>query len=228
MEHILDKFVWNAMNTGNKQLTIGTNGVKIFPKTISPFAGMEHTTSESFDRLSSLIDTNQERKFILFTIKKIDIPKNWKVINKLEIDQMVCEKQLGGFDKPTSIVPLTLDNVDEMMILTKLTNPGPFEKETLLFGNYEGIFIDGRLAAMAGQRLHPKPYAEISAVCTHPDFHGRGFATQLIKSQIRRIHSQSEIPFLHVFPENTTAISVYEKLGFRKRQTFLGYILTNQ
>lgn len=225
MEHILDKFAWNAMNTGNRHLTIGNGNVKIFPETISPFAGMENITAENFNTLYSLNDFDQKRKFILFTIKEIAIPQNWKIANRLKIDQMVCEKQLDDFEKPTSIVPLTSDNVDEMIALTKLTNPGPFEKNTILFSHYEGIFIEGRLAAMAGQRLYPKPYAEISAVCTHPAFHGRGLATQLMKSQIRRIHSQSEIPFLHVLPDNIAVISVYKKSGFRKRHEFFGYVV---
>jgi predicted GNAT family acetyltransferase len=78
---------------------------------------------------------------------------------------------------------------------------------------------------MAGQRLNPAPYAEISAVCTHPDYLGRGYAGKLLLNQAKRIKAASEIPFLHVKSENERAIKVYEKLGFVTRKEMSFYVL---
>jgi predicted GNAT family acetyltransferase len=98
-----------------------------------------------------------------------------------------------------------------------LTNPGPFYERTLEFGNYYGIFHKGQLAAMAGQRMHAGPYIEISAVCTHPDYHGKGYATALIGQLIKLIRAQGGIPFLHVRADNNKAIALYRALGFLTR-----------
>jgi predicted GNAT family acetyltransferase len=104
-----------------------------------------------------------------------------------------------------------------MLSLTKLTNPGPFAERTIDFGHYRGIFENNELAAMAGQRLHAFNYAEISAVCTHPDHTGKGYARQLLIYQINRIIAAGEIPYLHVRSDNDRAIRVYEGLGFVTR-----------
>jgi predicted GNAT family acetyltransferase len=112
-----------------------------------------------------------------------------------------------------------------MLALTKLTNPGPFVEKTIDFGHYRGVFEGDQLVAMAGQRLHIFDYAEISAVCTHPDHLGRGYARQLLLHHIHRIRAASKIPFLHVRYDNYRAIKVYESLGFSKRTELFFYIL---
>ena len=116
------------------------------------------------------------------------------------------------------IVPLTDEHITQMLELTALTKPGPFFSKTILFGNYFGIFVDGRLAAMTGQRMHPVPYLEVSAVCTHPDFRGHGYAKALMLHVMKIILDNSFIPFLHVLTSNTTAIQLYESIGFRTRR----------
>ena len=112
---------------------------------------------------------------------------------------------------------LRQQHVPSMMALTKMTNPGPFYERTIEFGNYYGVFHEGQLAAMAGQRMHAGPYIEISAVCTHPDHHGKGYATALIEQLIKVIRAQEGIPFLHVRADNTRAIALYKALGFLTR-----------
>jgi predicted GNAT family acetyltransferase len=116
------------------------------------------------------------------------------------------------------ITPLGIEHVPQMLELTKLTKPGPFFEKTILFGNYFGIFIDGRLAAMTGQRMHPVPYMEVSAVCTHPDFRGKGYAKALMLHVMKIILDNSCIPFLHVLTSNAGAIQLYESIGFRVRK----------
>jgi predicted GNAT family acetyltransferase len=105
-----------------------------------------------------------------------------------------------------------------MLALVELTHPGPFAKRTPELGTYLGIREAGQLVAMAGERLKPIEYTEISAVCTHPDYRGRGYASSLVSILTQRITERNEIPFLHVRTENVGAIRVYEKLGFKTRR----------
>jgi predicted GNAT family acetyltransferase len=107
--------------------------------------------------------------------------------------------------------------VPEMLDLTKLTKPGPFGTRTRELGDYFGVRSGGTLAAMAGERLRLPGYTEISAVCTHPDHLGHGYASGLIEILMGRIFSRGELPFLHVRPDNARAIQVYERLGFERR-----------
>ena len=104
-----------------------------------------------------------------------------------------------------------------MMELTELTKPGPFAKRTRELGTYLGIRIDGKLIAMAGERLKVPGYTEVSAICTHPDHTGRGHARVLTTEIMRRILDRGEAPFLHVRQDNFRAIELYERLGFRCR-----------
>ena len=106
-----------------------------------------------------------------------------------------------------------------MLALTKLTNPGPFASRTIDFGHYYGVFDGGKLVAMAGQRMHIEDYTEISAVCTHPDYLGRGYAKQLLLGQIHRMRAAGNIPILHVRKNNERAVKVYESIGFTPRTT---------
>jgi predicted GNAT family acetyltransferase len=115
-----------------------------------------------------------------------------------------------------------------MLALTKLTKPGPFGARTHEMGDYFGIRSAGILAAMAGERLRLPGYTEISAVCTHPDHLGCGYASGLMEMFMERICSRGELPFLHVRSENARAIQVYERLGFRKRTSLHYVVLRHQ
>jgi predicted GNAT family acetyltransferase len=113
-----------------------------------------------------------------------------------------------------SPVPLDKHFAAEMVELAKLTKPGPFGLRTIEFGHYYGIFDQDKLVAMTGQRLHPQQYTEVSAVCTHPDHLGKGFASALVQHQVQLILQQGKTPFLHVREDNSRAIALYERLGF--------------
>lgn len=223
MGHILDNPVWNALNTGNEALGKGTDGVKYYRSDISPFVGLRENNKENLTALYNLIEA--EEPFGLVVENKMTIEAPWVVIRCVPLFQMVCEQPVMEKEVTEAMTDLDEVYIPQMTALAKLTQPGPFKEKTIDFGHYQGIFYDNQLVAMAGQRMYAPPYAEISAVCTHPDFTGRGFAAQLMLSQIKRITGKGEIPFLHVAAESLRAIKIYELLGFRKRKEMYVYFI---
>lgn len=223
MKHILDNPAWNALLTGNKAFSGGNDIAKYFPKEVSPFVATAEISAGNFNLLYDAIPF--ESHFIFIAPHDIEIPEQWKIVHYLKCLQMVFEGEIPADVSGEDPVPLTEQHVPQMLELTQLTNPGPFIERTIEFGHYQGIFDGDKLLAMAGQRLNPAPYAEISAVCTHPDYLGRGYAGKLLLSQAKRIKVAAEIPFLHVKAENERAIKVYEKLGFVTRKEMSFYVL---
>jgi len=144
------------------------------------------------------------------------VPEQWSVIRTFEVVQMVGH-DLVGADAPDA-VRLGPADVAEMDALVRQTNPGPFLRRTVELGDYYGVRRDGQLIAMAGERLHAPGWTEISAVCTAPSHRGQGIATRLIRALTAGIERRSERAFLHTGPSNTTAIALYEELGFRVRR----------
>jgi len=155
------------------------------------------------------------------------LPVGVAMVQTGQVAQMVWSE---GCELPAGAEPelLGASSIPEALALTKLTNPGPFDPRTFELGSYYGIRIGGKLAAMAGERLRMPGYTEVSAVCTHSDWRGRGYASVLISAVIRGITRRGEVPFLHTFADNTGAISVYEKLGFRMTRVFTLAVLKNE
>lgn len=118
-----------------------------------------------------------------------------------------------------SLVTLTADDVPEILDLIARTQPGPYLRRTIELGTYLGIRDEGRLIAMAGERLHPPGWTEISAVCTDAAYRGKGLATRLVRAVAAGIRARGETPFLHTGAANTTAIRLYEQLGFELRRS---------
>ncbi|HVS92194.1 MAG TPA: GNAT family N-acetyltransferase [Mucilaginibacter sp.] len=223
MEHILDSPAWHALNSGNKNLSLGDDRVKYFDREVSPFAAMRENTSANFSLLYDMLPDGSTALFM--TPAEIDIPGPWNIAAAVKAIQMVCDNPPVTGNQWSSLVPLTYEHVPQMLELTKLTNPGPFSSKTIEFGHYRGVFDGDRLVAMAGQRLHAYNYAEVSAVCTHPNHTGKGYARQLLLFQANRIREASDIPYLHVRANNDRAIKVYESLGFVKSRDMYFYVL---
>jgi ribosomal protein S18 acetylase RimI-like enzyme len=149
-------------------------------------------------------------------------PPDWEPVFVLEGLQMVWS---GSGESETGVVELGADSVPEMLDLVARTRPGPFWPRTRELGAYVGIRDEGALVAMAGERLRPPGWTEISTVCTAPEARGRGHAARLIRALATRIAARNERPFLHVAETNTPAIALYERLGFKTRGhvTFRGF-----
>lgn len=219
MGHILDNMIWNAITTGNKDIAIINGDVGCYLPEIAPFAGMKDFNDSNLKKLYEFIPANQS--VAISSLNKMNHDDGrWKLLQPMDVTQMVYEHTLNSFTTKNSplIVPLSEEHVPQMIELTALTRPGPFLQQTIRFKNYFGIFIDNRLAAITGQRMHPKPYMEVSAVCTHPDFRGRGYAKTLMLHVMKIILDNSFTPFLHVLSNNSNAIELYKTIGFRTRK----------
>ncbi len=223
MKNPLANPVWNALISGNSHLAKGSERVRFFDGEVSPFAGLADNSLENLVELYEL--NTSERPVFLWAKQPLVFPEQWTVVDCIPGYQMVYDKLTVPECKATGIIPLTKDHVTEMVALTKLTKPGPFGTRTIEFGNYEGIFVGERLAAMTGQRFHPFDHVEISAVCTHPDFLGRGYAKQLLLSQLTQILDSSGKPHLHVRSDNERAIHVYKALGFSVSMPVYFYLI---
>jgi ribosomal protein S18 acetylase RimI-like enzyme len=209
----LDNPIWFALTTEHLLLARAHGLARRYPPEVSQLAALLHPTNDAFVDLQRLVSPGEH--VALFTADLIDVPGDWQVDRSRWIDQMVCEASLV----PPPVAPLKLETTDvpEMLELAAVTEPGPFLPQTIQMGSYFGIRAsDGRLVAMAGERLQSTTFVEISAVCTHPEFRGRGHARALVTFLAARILAAGKTPFLHVKSENG-AKEVYQKIGFRLR-----------
>lgn len=223
MNHPLDNPIWNALNTGSAKFAHGDKHFKFIHPDMGIFTGLPSYDGESIRQLHATCTLGQ--RVILFTPGHIELKDNWLVLNDHDLLQMVCLDDLEFEMTPAPITELADKDIPAMIELTELTKPGPFLERTIDFGGYIGFFEGERLVSMAGKRLCPDPYEEISAVCTHPDFLGRGLSTRIMKSVIADIRASGKIPFLHVYPDNFSAVKVYERLGFEARASLRVYLL---
>ncbi len=215
MQHILDNPVWQALVTEDKRFNIATPSLAYFPEDVSPFVGMECWDDGDLDRMEKILPG--KRRFFILVARKVRIPSTFEILFTTPLNQMTCSRLQPIDQAGETIHHLGEADVPAMLALTALTKPGPFLQRTIEFGNYVGIYENGELFAMAGERLHLRGYTEVSAVCTHPDHLGKGYAAQLMTYACERIIKQGNIPFLHVKSDNLRAIRKYEQLGFTKR-----------
>ncbi len=204
-------------------MSFGTDSVKYFDAEISPYAGFPEEYEQGFAELHAMLP--EGRRILFARPTPIDVPQGWQLQHEIKGLQFIYEGSTNLEGEFSQIVPLTTEHVSEMIELVKLTKPGPFDQRTIEFGYYHGIFANNRLAAMTGQRLHVANYTEISAVCTHPDHLGKGYASALMQHQMQIIVNSGQIPFLHVRADNERAIAVYERLGFRTSRPMYFYFM---
>jgi predicted GNAT family acetyltransferase len=223
MNHLLDNPAWNALLSGNKNFSKGNEQIKYFDSEVSPFVGFDNYSPDKSDILYHLI--SGQRTLAIISPKEIIISNKWHVMEHMKVLQMVHKYSALSETTSANCIQLEKQHVPEMIALTGMTHPGPFLERTIEFGNYYGIFNKNKLVAMAGQRLHVNEYMEISAVCTHPDYLGKGYASELITDQINKIKAASNIPFLHVKEDNNRAVTLYKKLGFEARKQLDIYIM---
>lgn len=215
--HTLDNPIWHALSTVHASFAEGDELAKRYPIDVAPLAAMKEQTPSAYASLGQLLE--KQDMAVLFLDAPPCPPQGWKFIRNFLMEQMVCT---GLPDAPTTaneIQALRKEDVPQMLELAELTEPGPFRKRTIELGGYKGIRDANRLVAMTGQRVSVPGFTEVSAVCTHPDYRGRGYGNALVAAVAHAIFARGETPFLEVKQDNATALRLYERLGFRIRRT---------
>lgn len=211
MSHPLSNPIWTGLTGPHAHLGVQSGKVRRYRPDVAMFVAVEDFANPDMRGLLDLLDDGPAG---FVTEGPVSLPDTVEMVRTADVLQMVVDDWTP--------VPVTLDmralgEVDEeaMLALTELTRPGPFARKTPLMGSFRGLFDAGRLVAMSGERMRTEAFTEISAVCTHPDYRGRGYAKQFVSAGGNEIISTGKTPFLHSFAENATAIATYQKLGFR-------------
>lgn len=212
---MLDRPVWAALATAHLGLSVGGALARRYAPDVNLFAAARDDSVAALTALAELVKPG-ERVF-LAEASDVAVPSGLELIKSAKGVQMVATRSLRVAERDDDIVQLTDADAPEMLALATLTEPGPFLARTHAMGTFRGIRIGGRLAAMAGERFRFPGHTEVSGVCTHPDFRGRGLARRLSAAVAARIESRGERPFLHAWKSNSVAISLYESLGFEIR-----------
>lgn len=212
MKHLLHNPVYHALCSGDRHFGFGTDAVKFFDEAVSPFVGFADGYTNGFNDLYDLLPRG--RRILYASPGVMAGPAGWELKHEIKGLQFVYDQGIEANNEFTRVRPLGEKDIDQMMQLAAITKPGPFGQRTISFGNYYGIFENEELVAMTGQRLHVQHYTEISAVCTHPNHTGKGYANTLMQHQVQLILQQGQHPFLHVREDNERAVALYKRLGF--------------
>jgi ribosomal protein S18 acetylase RimI-like enzyme len=221
MTHPLDNPVYAALTGPQSGLTRRSGGAVRYPADVSPFCALPDDPADAdWAAAARLVTAGEVVNFPAvggrFLEDEAAPPPGWALLGSLPAVQLVADGIDPKHDEEA--VRLGPADIPAMLDLTARTKPGPFLPRTIEFGGYLGIRRDGRLIAMAGQRLRPPGHTEISAVCTDPGWRGMGLAARLTLAVAADIAARGDTPFLHAVAANVTAISLYERLGFRFRR----------
>ena len=215
----LDNPFWSSLRTRHRDIAVGTGEVMRYPREFAPFLGVADADVDLVPAIDSLVAAG-ESVYLLGVVPAV--PEGWQLEAFRPLAQMVCTAPLEVIDGP-EIIPLTQTHRADVLALTGLVYPHYFRERTTEMGRYFGIYMpdasgESRLAAIIGERLGTGAYTEMSAICTHPDFHGRGYARRLTAMLTNDTLARGRTPFLHVSHENNRAKQLYEQIGFQHRR----------
>jgi ribosomal protein S18 acetylase RimI-like enzyme len=209
MTHPLDDPVRASLTGPHAHLALRQGAVLRYPPDMAPFLSVpRQPTAADWADAATLVGGGVG---VL-----VAPPDDWELPYRGDGVQLVDDGVQARADDEA--VPLGPRDVPEMLDLIERTKPGPFAARTIELGTYLGIRRAGALVAMAGERMHPPGWTEVSAVCTDPDHRGEGLASRLVRAVVAVIRARGETPFLHAAADNTDAIRIYESLGFRLRR----------
>lgn len=209
---LLDNVFWHTLTGAHARYAAGTGGARRYARGFSPILGFADEARPDFAALVPCCDRDEHFYCAGWSGPA---PAGWRIDAEAMMFRMVWDATMPAADESPDVMMLGPQHVPHVLALTALTQPGPFGPRTIELGDYVGCFDGETLVAMAGERVHAGTLREISGVCTHPGFQGRGLARRLMTTLIRRQLQRGETPFLHVMRDNTGAHRLYESMGFR-------------
>ncbi|GAA5115226.1 GNAT family N-acetyltransferase [Pseudonocardia adelaidensis] len=213
-QHVLDNPVRSALLGPHAHFAVRSGSVLRYPPDVCPFIALpDGPDPGAWADLAALVGPDATAAV---SAPRIAPPPGWEVVADIPGVQLV-DAGVAAEPDPGAVV-LGPADVPQMLALVERTRPGPFLPRTIEMGTYLGIRHDGDLVAMAGERLHPPGWTEISAVCTDERHRGRGLAARLVRAVAAGIRERGETPLLHAAASNVDAIRLYEKLGFTLRR----------
>ncbi|WP_303713457.1 GNAT family N-acetyltransferase [Brevundimonas naejangsanensis] len=225
MTHPLDRPVWSALTSERQApLAVGAGGALRLAPGYGVFAASMDQSPQGVAAIAAL----DQPEGMLATVEAdpTPVPPGLRVLKAAVLSQMVLVELAPAKVRDIAIEPLTEADAPAMLALGTLTEPGSFFERTHRLGDFFGVKQDGRLLAMAGERLKPDGFTEVSGVCAHPDARGRGYAGALMRAVIERILARGETAFLHSYVDNAGAIALYHSLGFTIRAPMRMRMLT--
>lgn len=219
----LDNPAWHSLNESHRSFAIGNSAIKFYLPEICPFGGLLSSDND-LDRF--ILQHHELNSFFVIGNKPLKTER-LSMIKELICLQMVCEQRIG-ISINEMIIKLTGEHKKELIELVNLVQPGYFKEGTTRMGDYFGIFKNAKLVAATGERMRMHEFTEISAVVTHPDYTGKGFAKQLVAYTVNKNFERNIVPYLHVAETNVAAISLYEKLGFRARRKISLWLMARE
>lgn len=215
MSHPLDRPIWSALTGRQSTIALAQGSALRFSPEYGLFAVTPDYSAQSLSDLADLVRAHGD---VALVEPQAPPPIPGLTVRSQALCWQMAADELNPIGKPAfEITPLSEADAPQMLELATLTAPGPFFERTHQLGRFVGVKQDGRLIAMAGERMQPPGFTEVSGVCTHPDHRGRGYAAGLMLEVAARIRARGETPFLHTYAHNTGAISLYQALGFEFR-----------
>jgi len=208
--------VWDSLHSEHARFATGSGALVRYPRAVAPFLAVARDNESLGHELDALVAPGETFYFVGCAPQ---LPASWPVERSMVL-QMRCDAAMEPKPVRFAIVPLGTHDIGDMLALTAIAYPAFFRERAIELGRYLGVHVDGRLVAMAGERMRLTGWQEISGICTHPDHRGHGYARELTRPFVDASLARGVVPFLHVSVANTHAIGLYERWGFVRNGEF--------
>lgn len=223
---LIDNPIWSSLMTTHAHLARGDSRARRYQEDINSLAGLVAPSRLAFDSLARLLE--RQERVVLFLDTASDLPDYMEIVYTTQLFQMICDcnddwSNQAGYaaqNPDVKVIALGVDDTPAIAALGEVMTPMRLRPGASEIGNFIGVRDRGQLIAMAGERLRFPGYTEISGVCTHPEFEGRGLAAMLVTQMVKRIHRRGDTACLHVTADNPRAVKLYRRLKFKLRRSF--------